>query len=77
MIEPTHRMIKDSLSVLSEEPPLSWDEYLPYVRYALNSAIHRSLRVVPLYLFQDIIVTLQLVYYIGKPNMMKMEHMIW
>ena len=51
MIERIHRTIKDSLSILSDESPLSWDEYLPYVRYALNSAIHRSVNAVPLYLF--------------------------
>lgn len=51
MIERPHRTIKDSLSILSEESLLSWHEYLPYVRYDLNSVIHRYVNAVPLYVF--------------------------
>ncbi|ROT83513.1 pol polyprotein [Penaeus vannamei] len=44
MIERTNRVVKNALATLLEASPLEWDELLPYVRLAMNSAVHRSLR---------------------------------
>ncbi|ROT73456.1 hypothetical protein C7M84_008121 [Penaeus vannamei] len=42
MIERTNRVVKNALATLLEASPLEWDELLPYVRLAMNSAVHRS-----------------------------------
>ncbi|XP_037773238.1 uncharacterized protein LOC119568908 [Penaeus monodon] len=50
MIERTNRVVKDALATLTESRPDTWDQYLPQVRLALNSSVHRSIREQPIYL---------------------------
>lgn len=50
MIERSNRVVKDALATLVGEYPDNWDEMLPFVRLALNSAVHRSVGQQPLYL---------------------------
>lgn len=50
MIERSNRVVKDALATLIGEHPNDWDEKLPFVRLALNSAVHRSVGQQPLYL---------------------------
>lgn len=50
MVERSNRVVKDALATLTETHPARWDELLPHVRLALNSAIHRSVGEQPLYL---------------------------
>ena len=51
LVERTNRCVKDCLSILCEDAPLSWDDFLPEVRFALNSAFHRAVNNQPIYLF--------------------------
>ncbi|XP_042874463.1 uncharacterized protein LOC122254709 [Penaeus japonicus] len=50
MVERSNRVIKDALATLVGDHPDEWDELLPYVRLALNTAVHRSTGQPPLYL---------------------------
>lgn len=50
MIERSNRVVKDALATLVGDYPDNWDEMLPFVRLALNSAVHRSVGQQPLYL---------------------------
>ncbi|XP_047499517.1 uncharacterized protein LOC125045971 [Penaeus chinensis] len=50
MVERTNRVVKDALYSLIEHKPESWPSFLPQVRLAINSAIHRSTGEQPLYL---------------------------
>jgi len=50
MVERSNRVVKDALATLIGEHPNDWDEKLPFVRLALNSAVHRSVGQQPLYL---------------------------
>jgi len=50
MVERVNRVVKDALSTLQMDDPDCWDDLLPYVRFAINSSIHRSVNDVPLYL---------------------------
>ncbi|XP_063604147.1 uncharacterized protein LOC134779795 [Penaeus indicus] len=50
MVERVNRVVKDSLATLIGQHPQNWDKMLPYVRLALNTAIHRSVNQTPLYL---------------------------
>ena len=51
LVERTNRCVKDCLAILCRDVPLSWDEFLPFVRYALNTGIHRAINNQPIYLF--------------------------
>ena len=51
MTERTNRTVKDMLAILAAHDPNSWDEQLPYVQLALNTAIHQSINTQPLLLF--------------------------
>ncbi|XP_069184050.1 uncharacterized protein [Procambarus clarkii] len=51
MTERTNRTIKDMLAILAEKDAATWDEQLPYVQLALNTAIHQSINTQPLLLF--------------------------
>lgn len=50
MVERVNRVVKDSLATLIGQHPQDWDKMLPYVRLAMNTAIHRSVNQTPLYL---------------------------
>lgn len=50
MIERSNRVVKDALATFVGEHPEDWDNMLPFVRLALNSAVHRSVGQQPLYL---------------------------
>jgi len=50
MAERVNRVLKDSLATLVGQHPQDWDRMLPYVRFALNTSIHRSVSQTPLYL---------------------------
>ena len=50
MVERTNRIVKDSLACSCEADPNRWDESVPYVQFALNTAIHRSIMNQPLHL---------------------------
>lgn len=50
MVERSNRVIKDSLATLVDQHPNDWNDLLPYVRLALNTALHRSINQKPLYL---------------------------
>jgi len=50
LVERTNRVVKDALATLVEDQPLDWDRYIPQVRFAINSAIHRAIGDQPLYL---------------------------
>ena len=50
LVERTNRVVKDALSMLVADKPGTWPSYLPSVRLAINSAIHRSVGDQPLYL---------------------------
>jgi len=50
MIERSNRGVKDALATFVGEHPEDWDNMLPFVRLALNSAVHRSVGQQPLYL---------------------------
>ena len=50
LVERSNRVIKDALATLVQSRPAKWPEYLPQVRLALNTAIHRSTGEQPLYL---------------------------
>ncbi|XP_037789306.1 uncharacterized protein LOC119584710 [Penaeus monodon] len=49
MVERSNRVIRDSLATLMDQHPNCWND-LPYVRLALNTALHRSINQKPLYL---------------------------
>lgn len=51
MVERTNQVVKNTLAILSEKEPLQWDKYIPYVQFALNTAIHKSIGTQPLFLF--------------------------
>lgn len=50
MIERTNRVVKDAIASLANTAPGMWEQLIPQVRLALNSAIHRSTGDQPLYL---------------------------
>ncbi|ROT65439.1 Transposon Ty3-G Gag-Pol polyprotein [Penaeus vannamei] len=50
LVERTKSVVKDALATLVEDQPLDWDRYIPQVRFAINSAIHRAIGDQPLYL---------------------------
>jgi len=50
MAERVNRVLKDSLATLVGQHPQDWDRMLPYVRFALNTSVHRSVNQTPLYL---------------------------
>ncbi|XP_069974211.1 uncharacterized protein [Penaeus vannamei] len=50
MVERVNRVVKDAPSMLQMDGPDCWGDLLPYVRFAINSSIHRSVNDVPLYL---------------------------
>ena len=50
VVERTNRVVKDSLASLVAKHPRSWPHYLTSVRFAINSALHRSTQDQPLYL---------------------------
>ena len=50
LIERSNRVVKDALATLTEARPRTWPEYLPQVRLAVNTAVHRSTGEQPLYL---------------------------
>lgn len=50
MIERTNRVVKDALAATAAESPQDWEQMVPQVRLALNSAFHRSVQETPLYL---------------------------
>lgn len=50
MIERTNRVVKDALAATVAESPQEWEQMVPQVRLALNSAFHRSIQETPLYL---------------------------
>ncbi|ROT62221.1 hypothetical protein C7M84_019943 [Penaeus vannamei] len=70
MIERTNRVVKNALATLLEASPLEWDELLPYVRLAMNSAVHRSVGDQPLYLLTGHIGT----YPVGNSNYEETDH---
>jgi len=51
LVERSNRCVKDAIATLCDDAPLSWDEYVPQVRYALNTAFHRAINNQPLFLF--------------------------
>ncbi len=51
LVERTNRTIKDTLAILVEKDPHNWDKQLPFVQFALNTAIHKSINTQPLFLF--------------------------
>nr|XP_045586133.1 uncharacterized protein LOC123747969 [Procambarus clarkii]XP_045594271.1 uncharacterized protein LOC123755556 [Procambarus clarkii]XP_045608223.1 uncharacterized protein LOC123764417 [Procambarus clarkii] len=51
MVERTNRTVKDMLAILAENDPATWDEQLPFVQFALNTAVHQSINTQPLLLF--------------------------
>ncbi|ROT65263.1 gag-pol fusion protein [Penaeus vannamei] len=50
VVERSNRVVKDALAALVQQSPSQWPIHLPAVRFALNSAIHRSTSDQPLYL---------------------------
>ncbi|XP_063603145.1 uncharacterized protein LOC134779088 [Penaeus indicus] len=70
MIERTNRVVKNALATLLEASPLEWDELLPYVRFAMDSAIHRSVGDQPLYLLTGHVGT----YPVGNSNYEETDH---
>ncbi|XP_037801985.1 uncharacterized protein LOC119596729 [Penaeus monodon] len=50
VVERSNRVVKDALATLVQRSPSQWPTHLPAVRFALNTAIHRSTRDQPLYL---------------------------
>jgi len=50
MIERTNRVVKDAIASLANTTPTRWEQLIPQVRLALNSAIHRCTGDQPLYL---------------------------
>ncbi|XP_042858673.1 uncharacterized protein LOC122244760 [Penaeus japonicus] len=51
VVERTNRVIKSALSAICAHHIRTWDDYLPQVRFALNTSIHRTVIDQPLYLF--------------------------
>ena len=69
MIERTHRVIKDTLACVMERDPEDWDQAVPYVQFAMNTAIHRSIQNQPLYLMTGCLPS----YPVGHTNLTDME----
>lgn len=51
LVERSNRCVKDAIATLCNDAPLPCDDYVPQVRYALNTAFHRSTNKQPLFLF--------------------------
>jgi hypothetical protein len=49
-IERVFATLRPMLAAVSAATPQGWDDFLPYVVYAYNTAYHRSIRNVPFYL---------------------------
>ena len=53
LVERSNRTIKQMLRQLCNNRPETWDEHLPYIRYALNHTMHSSTGQLPYTLFMS------------------------